>query len=156
LWRLLGRRYENYWPADELGTCPPPGSPQPTDRIQLFEKKKRKWSHIGSIKLPRSVLFTDYSGMAVDGYRAAIVSQENSMLWTGVFEEAKWSWRDDGQTFQFPRTTSGEISYGNVEGVAWLKPIPNRVVTVSDRRKDDQPEHLAKTDQSIHIFDLPS
>ena len=76
------------------------------------------------------------------------------MLWIGVFEEALWSWRDDGQIYQFPRTTTGDISYGNVEGVAWL--TPGRIVTVSDRRKVNQSEHFAKTDQSIHIFDLPS
>jgi len=123
-------------------------------RVQLFEKNKKRWSHVGRIKLPKSVLFQDYSGMAIDDHRVAIVSQENSMLWIGVFEEAGWSWRDVGETYQFPRTTEGQISYGNVEGVAWL--TPSRFVTVSDRRKKDHPERFADKDQSIHVFDLPT
>jgi hypothetical protein len=122
-------------------------------RVQLLEKKKKRWSHLGSIKLPKTVRFRDYSGMAIDKDRVAIVSQENSMLWIGEFVEATWSWRDDGSTYQFPHTADGETAYGNVEGVAWI--APSRLVTVSDRRKDDQPDHHAIKDQSIHVFDLP-
>jgi hypothetical protein len=122
-------------------------------RVQLFEKKKKRWSHVDTVKLPKSVLFEDYSGMTIDGNRVAVVSQQNSMLWIGVFEEAAWSWCDDGRTYQFPRTTDGDIAYGNVEGVAWI--TRSRLVTVSDRRKEDQPERFADKDQSIHVFDLP-
>jgi hypothetical protein len=40
-----------------------------------------------------------------------------------------------------------DISYENVEGVAWL--TRTRQVTVSDRHKKDQPEHFSNKDQSI-------
>ena len=123
-------------------------------RVQVFEKRKKRWSHIDTIKLPKSVMFEDYSGMTIDGGRVAVVSQQSSMLWIGVFEEAAWSWCDDGRTYQFPRTTDGEIAYGNIEGVAWM--TRSRFVTVSDRRKDDQPDHFADKDQSVQVFDLPS
>src|SRR6185295_13438583 len=66
-------------------------------RIQLFEKKRRRWRHLRTLKLPPSLPFLDYSGMSTDHGRVAIVSQENSMLWVGQFEEAKWGWRDEGQ-----------------------------------------------------------
>jgi hypothetical protein len=123
-------------------------------RIQLFKKKKRRWSHVGRIKLPESVLFRDYSGMAIAGReRVAVVSQEESMLWIGEFDESAWRWRDEGTLYQFPRTSDGCIRYGNVEGVAWM--TASRLVTVSDRRKPDQPECFSAKDQSIHIFDLP-
>ena len=122
-------------------------------RVQLFQKKKRHWSHVDTIKLPKSVLFEDYSGMTIDGDRVAVVSQQNSMLWIGVFEEAAWSWRDEGQIYQFPRRADGEIDYGHIEGVAWI--TPSRLVAVSDRRKEDESEHLADKDQSVHVFDLP-
>lgn len=122
-------------------------------RIQLFEKKKKRWSHFGTVKLPKSVGFVDYSGMGLDNGCVAVVSQENSMLWIGMFEESTWDWRDEGRIYEFPRTPAGEIRYGNIEGVSWI--TPRRIVTVSDRRKNDQPEHFADTDQSIHVFDIP-
>jgi len=123
-------------------------------RIQLFEKKKRIWSHVGRIKLPKSVKFNDYSAMAIDGCRVAVVSQENAMLWVGRFQEQSWDWCDDGHSYSFPRADDGEIHYGNVEGVSWI--TQNRIVAVSDRKKAAQPERVAEKDQSIHIFDIPS
>ena len=123
-------------------------------RVQLFEKTKKCWSHIGTVKLPKSVEFVDYSGMSLDNGRVAVVSQENSMLWIGTFEKSTWNWRDEGQLYEFPRTPDGEIQYGNVEGVSWI--TPNRIVIVSDRRKSDQPKHFADKDQSIHVFDIPT
>ena len=94
--------------------------------------------------------------MSLDRGRVAIVSQVNSMLWVGQFEEARWAWRDEGMLYEFPRTKDGAIRYGNIEGVGWI--TPTRVVTVSDRRKrkDQREERLSKKDQSVHIFDLPS
>jgi hypothetical protein len=123
-------------------------------RIQLFKKKRKGWVYSRAIELPTSVPFVDYSGMAVDNGRVAVVSQVNSMLWIGRFDELAWEWQDAGQLYEFPRTDSGSIHYGNIEGVGWL--TPKRVVTVSDRRKKkDQPEaHLSDKDQSIHIFDI--
>jgi hypothetical protein len=125
-------------------------------RIQVFEKKKKCWAHAGTIKLPATVPFVDYSGMSLDQGRVAVVSQVNSMLWVGQFDEAGWTWRDPGQLYEFPRSDDGRIQYGNIEGVGWLGPA--RIVTVSDRRKKkDQPDkrHSDK-DQSVHLFDIPS
>jgi hypothetical protein len=125
-------------------------------RVLLFKKEKKRWLHSRTIKLPRSVPFVDYSGMSIDGGHVAIVSQVNSMLWIGHLDEADWSWRDEGQLFEFPRSTDGSILYGNIEGVGWI--TPTRIVTVSDRRKKtNQPDkELSKKDQSIHIFEIPS
>ena len=55
----------------------------------------------------------------------------------------------------FPRSDNGSIRYGNIEGVGWI--TPNRIVTVSDRRKKKvQPDKgLSEKDQSVHIFDIP-
>lgn len=124
-------------------------------RIQLFEKKRKRWAHVETIRLPAFLPFVDYSGMSIDQGRVAIVSQVNSMLWVGQFDEASWDWRDDGQLYEFPRTDEGAIRYGNIEGVSWLS--PTQIVAVSDRCKKDQPgEGLEEQDQSVHIFDLPS
>ncbi len=124
-------------------------------RIQLFEKKRKRWEHVRALALPTSLPFVDYSGMSIDTGRVAIVSQENSMLWLGHFQAVNWSWRDEGQLYEFPRSDDGSIRYGNIEGVGWIS--PTRVVTVSDRRKKkNQPDkRLSEKDQSIHIFEIP-
>src|SRR5262245_12797331 len=125
-------------------------------RVQVFEKKKKRWAHTATIALPTALPFVDYSGMSIDQGRVVIVSQVNSMLWVGQFDEAGWTWRDDGQLYEFPRSDGDTIRYGNIEGVSWIS--PTRVVTVSDRRKKkDQPDKaLSEKDQSVHIFDIPS
>ena len=94
--------------------------------------------------------------MSIDDGRVAIVSQVNSMLWVGHFDEAGWTWHDAGQLYEFPRSDEGTIRYGNIEGVGWI--TRTRIVTVSDRRKKkNQPDKgLSEKDQSIHIFDIPS
>jgi hypothetical protein len=124
-------------------------------RVQVFEKRKRRWLHSGTIALSTTLPFVDYSGMSIDHGRVAIVSQLNSMLWVGQFDEAAWSWRDAGQLYQFPRTDYGAILYGNIEGVGWI--TRTRIVTVSDsRKKKKQPdERPSEKDQSVHIFDIP-
>lgn len=125
-------------------------------RVQVFEKKRKRWAHSATIALPTTVPFEDYSGMSLDNGRVAVVSQVNSMLWVGQFDEATWAWQDEGTLYEFPRTDQGAIRYGNIEGVSWI--TPTRVVTVSDRRKKKrQPQAwLSEKDQSVHIFDLPS
>jgi hypothetical protein len=125
-------------------------------RVQVFEKKRKQWLHFRTIALPSTVPFVDYSGMSIENGRVAIVSQVNSMLWVGHFDEAGWTWRDAGRLYEFPRSDDGTIRYGNIEGVSWI--TPTRIVTVSDRRKKkNQPdEGLSEKDQSIHIFDMPS
>jgi hypothetical protein len=125
-------------------------------RIQLFERKTSRWRHVEAIALPKSVPFADSSGMSVDRGRVAVVSQVNSLLWVGEFNEAGWSWRDEGRLYAFPRAEDGAILYGNIEGVGWI--TPTRIVVVSDRRKKStQPDkRQAEKDQSIHIFDVPA
>jgi len=125
-------------------------------RVQLFVKERKRWRHLRAIALPNSLPFVDYSGMSIDNGRIAIVSQVNSMLWIGQFDEAGWKWRNSGQLYEFPRSKRGAIRYGNIEGVGWL--TPSSIVTVSDRRKKkDQPDdRLSEKDQSVHIFEIPS
>lgn len=119
------------------------------------KKTKKLWQHVGALKLPTTVPFTDYSAMSVNDHRVATASQEKSMLWVGDFDESSWTWRDAGELYEFPRAVDGSILYGNVEGVAWI--ALRRVVTVSDRHKmGEHPDQFAQKDQSIHIFDLPT
>jgi hypothetical protein len=125
-------------------------------RVQIFRKRKGWWRHAGTTALLPTVPFVGYSGMSIDGGRVAIVSQVNSMLWVGRFDEGEWTWLDPGRLYEFPQSDDGAIRYGNVEGVGWV--TPTRVVTVSDRRKKStQPDRaLSEKDQSVHIFDVPT
>ena len=136
--------------------CGSKGRKPGAGRVQVFKKKRKRWAHSRTIALPASLPFVDYSGMSIDNGRVAVVSQVNSMLWVGQFDEASWDWRDDEQLYEFPRSESGKIRYGNIEGVSWI--TPTRIVTVSDRRKKkNQPDKgLSEKDQSVHIFDIPS
>jgi hypothetical protein len=124
-------------------------------RVQVFEKRRKTWRHSRAIALPETVPFVDYSGMSIDNGRVAIVSQVNSMLWVGRFDEVGWRWRDAGQLYEFPRSDDGHLRYGNIEGVAWI--TGTRIVAVSDRRKKkNQPDGgLSEKDQSVHVFDIP-
>lgn len=124
--------------------------------VQVFEKKRKKWLHSHVIALPTTLPFVDFSGMSIDKGCVAIVSQVNSMLWVGQFDEAGWTWRNAGQPYEFPRSDNGTIRYGNIEGVSWI--TRTRIVAVSDRRKKkSQPDKsLSEKDQSVHIFDISS
>jgi hypothetical protein len=136
--------------------CGDKGRRPGSGRVQVFEKTRKQWLHSRAIALPTSLPFVDYSGMSLDSGCVAIVSQVNSMLWVGQFDEVGWTWRDAGQLYEFPRSDNGTVRYGNIEGVGWI--TRTRVVTVSDRRKkENQPDKgLSEKDQSIHIFDIPS
>jgi len=103
--------------------------------------------------LPRTLLFEDYSSIAADGDRLAVVSQVNSALWVGSLAPSSWDIVDEGITYTFPRNADGQVIYCNVEGVSWTD--SNRIVVVSDKAKSKQEELGREKDQSIHIFEIP-
>ena len=123
-------------------------------RIQIFQKGGGQWDHKGTIRLPKAVQFEDYASLDVDDRRLAVVSQATSALWIGLLQEDRWEFVDDGATYQFPKSDSGETVYCNIEGVSWI--APNQIVVVSDKQKPgEQPEACQEKDQSIHIFSIP-
>ena len=123
-------------------------------RIQVFQKGKGQWDHVGTLKLPKSVRFEDYASLRVEGDRIAVVSQVTSALWIGRLSPKTLELVDEGQTYLFPRDERGRVIYCNIEGIAWV--TPSRLVVVSDKRKPgEQPKCCGPKDQSIHLFDLP-
>ena len=52
-------------------------------RVHVFQRGDRHWERVGKIRLPETVLFEDYSGIAVAGDRIAVISQMTSALWLG-------------------------------------------------------------------------
>jgi hypothetical protein len=122
-------------------------------RVHVFRRGPQHWERAAKIRLPASVLFEDYSGIAVDGDRIAVISQVTSALWIGRLDPARWEITGAGTTYLLPRSASGEIVYGTAEGVSWI--APDQVVMVSDKAKPEQPRRCRAKDQSIHIFRIP-
>lgn len=126
-------------------------------RIQVFRWAREHWEHGGTIKLPKSVRFRDYTALDVRNGSLSVISQATSAMWIGRLREDPAGWDDlfeeEGRVFLFPRDKEGRMRYCNLEGVTWLG--DDRVAVVSDKAKADQPGPCARKDQSIHIFRVP-
>jgi len=121
-------------------------------RVQVF-RRRRHFEHVGTIRLPETLPFADYSGIAVAGDRMVVVSQVSSALWVGRLAPSGWAVTGEGTSYAFPRDAQGEIVYGTVEGVSWI--AHDQVVVVSDKAKPDQNTRCRAKDQSIHVFKIP-
>jgi hypothetical protein len=119
----------------------------------VFARTEQAWGHVDTIRLPSSLPFEDYSGLALAGDRLCVVSQESSALWVGRLAPSEWQVADDVAVYQFPRDDDGNTLYGNIEGVSWLS--ATHVVVVSDKAKPDQKARCRSKDQSIHVFAIP-
>lgn len=123
---------------------------------------------VGTIRLPSSVSFTDYSGLEI--YRAnhsmhmAVTSQENSELWIGMIEEINESpyFRilpsETLNTYKLPRklfenSSHCDFQYCNIEGVTWIN--EDTLILVSDVAKVDQSSFCQVKQESIHYFSIP-
>jgi hypothetical protein len=123
-------------------------------RVQVFWRGDSQWDRVATIPLPETVLFQDYSGIAVADGPTAVVSQESSALWVGNLAPDSWEFTDAGISYALPRSADGSIVYGTAEGVSWM--APDQVVMVSDKAKPDQDPRCRAKDQSIHIFRIPA
>ena len=149
---LLGLCEGNNCKSGSAGVKPGKG------RIQVFKWDVENWEHVGTITLPKSVRFKDYSSLDFSNGCLTVISQATSAMWVGRLREQPVDLEDlladDGRLFLFPRDDKGRIMYCNLEGVTWLG--NDRLALVSDKGKNDQPGRCARHDQSIHIFRLPA
>jgi len=123
-------------------------------RIHVFQRGRRHWERVDTIRLPETVLFVDYSGISVTDDRIAVISQVSSALWLGHLTPDGWKVTGAGATYALPRDADGSIAYGTVEGVSWI--APDQVVMASDKAKPEQDHRCRAKDQSIHIFRIPA
>ncbi|MFE6164621.1 hypothetical protein ACFQ7F_37585 [Streptomyces sp. NPDC056486] len=124
-------------------------------RIQVFRHGGKRWINTGTIRLPESLPFEDYSSVSVrDDGQIAVLSQASSALWVGRLSTKKWQVVDEGMVHRLPTDSKGRRLYGNPEGVSWVS--SDHVVVVSDRAKKGagSARYRAK-DQSIHLFLIP-
>jgi hypothetical protein len=119
-------------------------------RIHVLQKKEGGWQPIAEIKLPRRVMFEDYSALAIRGDRIAVISQTTSRLWLGTLRRSDWSIGGRGRLYDFPRTRKGKRQYCTVEGISWLS--ASTFVMVSDLSKPGHAPRCGRKDQSIHVF----
>jgi hypothetical protein len=148
---LLGLCEGNRCRAGTAGRRPGGG------RIQVFAEAGAGggWEHAGTIRLPETLEFEDYSSLSVAGDRLAVVSQASSALWVGRLAPSGFEVAGEEGTFRFPRDPHGRTVYCTVEGVSWV--AADRVVVVSDKAKrGTQGKRCRAKDQSIHIFTIPS
>jgi hypothetical protein len=145
---LLGLCEGNRCKGGDAGRTPGGG------RIHVFRRGQDDWERVDKIRLPETVLFEDYSGIALAGDRIAVVSQASSALWLGHLAADSWQVTDEGTSYALPLDADGNVVYGTAEGVSWI--APDRVVMVSDKAKSDQDPRCQAKDQSIHIFRIPS
>jgi hypothetical protein len=143
--RLLGLCEGNHCRSGDAGREPGGG------RLQVFDENGDGWRHSGTIPLPIGVAFTDYAGVSINDGRVAVVSQESSALWVAGFSTADLAVTDGGTVYRFP-LDGDRISYCTVEGVSWWG---GRLVTVSDRAKDDHGRACRGTQESMQIIALP-
>ncbi|MEV5977440.1 hypothetical protein [Streptomyces sp. NPDC052114] len=123
-------------------------------RIQVFRRGTGRWDHVGTVRLPRSLPFEDYSSVSVRDGRIAVLSQASSALWVGRLSAKKWQ-VDEGTVYRLPTGGKGRTAYGNPEGVSWVS--SDHVVVVSDRaKKGAANDRYRAKDQSIHLFLIPS
>jgi hypothetical protein len=145
---LLGLCEGNMCEGGAAGRVPGGG------RVHVFRRGHPHWERAGKIRLPETVLFEDYSGIAVTGNRIAVVSQVSSALWLGHLAPSGWQATGAGISYALPRDADGGIIYGTAEGVSWV--APDQVVMVSDKAKPEQDRRCQAKDQSIHIFRIPA
>ena len=124
-------------------------------RVQVFERGRRHWDRVATVRLPATLGFEDYSSLTAAGDDLAVVSQESSALWVGRLRRSGWELADRGEVWGFPTDRDGRTVYCNIEGVSWV--APDRVVVVSDRAKRNggQDQRCRAKDQSIHVFTIP-
>lgn len=143
---LLGLCEGNWCESGDAGREPGGG------RIKVCRDATDEWEPFDTIALPRGVAFTDYSAVSISDGRIAVVSQESSAAWVAGFSVDDLAITEPGTVYRFP--LDGErISYCTVEGVAWWG---QDLVTVSDEAKDDHGRSCRTTEQSIHVFAVPS
>ena len=119
-------------------------------RIDVYVRNGRHWKESHSIELPKEARFKDYSALAYRKHQIAVVSQESARLFVArLHDKTHTLIPGSGVVFKFPSK-----HYSNVEGIDWLS--EDTLIAVSDRKKTGQPRRCGRTDQSIHVFRIPS
>jgi len=141
------------------------------------------WRVERRLALPASAAFEDYSGLALHSGVLAVLSQADTAVWVGRFDEASGEVSDlpavgarrgrggnatapavrpdwPGPVFPLPRDRSCRRALCTAEGVAWLDPptAPGaRLAITTDRAKPGLfPWSCVGAAQGLHVLALPA
>jgi hypothetical protein len=125
-------------------------------RIKVLAKRGGAWVTETTLSLPPRAAFADYSDLALrprdDGdLDVAVLSQQSSALWLGVFTTHPLGFSGPGVVYDFPRSGDGSVQYCSLEGVTFLD--QKTLAMVSD--KTDGEGACGDKDESAHVFLLP-
>ena len=118
--------------------------------ILVLKKKNGFYEEFAYLSLPGNVNFDDFSDIAWNGSKIAVLSQESSALWVGELNE-DMSWKNTSTTYYFPKR-DGEYLYCNLEGISWIN--ETTLVLVSDTSKKKQPSLCKEKSEMIHIWKI--
>ena len=125
-------------------------------RVQVFEKRKKQWSHSRTIALPDTLPFVDYSGMSIDDGRVAIVSQVNSMLWVGRVRRSRLDVARRRTALRVSEIRQRRHPIRQYRRGRLDHPHARRDGVGPAQEEESADKGLSDKDQSIHIFDIPS
>jgi len=118
--------------------------------ILVLKKKNGYYEEFAYLSLPKNVNFDDFSDIAWNGSKIAVLSQESSSLWVGELTE-ELTWKNAGNTYYFPKR-EGEYLYCNLEGISWIN--ETTIVLVSDTSKKKQPSICKEKSEMIHLWKI--
>lgn len=118
--------------------------------ILVLKKKNGYYEKFAYLSLPKNVNFDDFSDIAWNGSKIAVLSQESSSLWVGELTE-ELTWKNAGNTYYFPKR-EGEYLYCNLEGISWIN--ETTIVLVSDTSKKKQPSICKEKSEMIHLWKI--
>ena len=101
-------------------------------RVQVFERGRRHWERVATVRLPATLGFEDFSSLAVAGDRLAVLSQASSALWVAASGRRAGRWPATGPSGRSPRArAAGPPSVTLRMSSPRLRSIPRAAATPS-------------------------
>jgi hypothetical protein len=124
------------------------------------------WRVEAVLDLPGDALFEDYSGLAVRGGLAAVLSQRDEAAFVAGFDAERLEFapvpedkRYRRRTFSLPRSSSCERAFCTAEGIDLVDdPLVRgvvRVVVATDKASAGSPWGCVGTAEAVHVMSLP-
>ena len=149
---------------------PPPSSTPPSSSsspppLPLFAAPCA-WRVDAVLDLPSDALFEDYSGLAVRGGLAAVLSQRDEAAFVAGFDAVSLKFdpvpadrRYARRVFALPRSQTCERTFCTAEGIDLVDdPLVRgvvRVVVATDKAAAGSPWNCVMTAEAVHVMSLP-
>ena len=118
--------------------------------LLIMKKKSTGYEEVKYISFPKSLSFLDYSDIAYDGKRLAVLSQESSAVYIAELSDT-WNLNHNGNIYYFPIYNNYPV-YCNLEGITFIN--ETTLGLVSDSSKKKQPSHCKEKSEMFHIWKI--